>query len=55
LGFRVDEAGGVTHAKPLVVSLQGNWRSQTGERVVPLKGEFGDAGTLTIRWRFNTR
>jgi hypothetical protein len=53
LSFRVDEAGGVTHAKPLVVPLKGDWRSQTGEQVVPLKGEFGDAGTLTIRWRFS--
>jgi hypothetical protein len=55
LRFRVDEAGAVTHAKPLTVSLKGDWRSQTGERVVPLTGEFGDGGTLTIRWRFSAQ
>lgn len=49
--FRV----GVTPDKPLTVALKGGWRSQSGEQVVPLKGEFGDAGKLTIRWRFNAR
>jgi hypothetical protein len=39
--------------KPLTVALKGGWRTQTGEQVVPLKGEFGNAGNLTIRWRFN--
>ncbi len=53
LRFRVDAAGNVTHDKPFTVPLQGGWRSQAGEQVVMLKGEFGDAGKLTVRWRFN--
>lgn len=53
--FRVNAAGGVTHDKPFTVPLKGGWRSQTGEQVVTLKGEFGDAGKLTVRWRFNVQ
>jgi len=37
------------------VPLKGGWRSQAGEQVVALKGEFGDAGKLTVRWRFNVQ
>ena len=55
LSFRVNAAGGITHDKPITVALKGGWRSQAGEQVVALKGEFGDAGTLTIRWRFNVQ
>lgn len=51
--FRVNAAGGVTHDKPLTVALNGSWRTQAGEQIVPLNGEFGDAGRLTVRWRFN--
>jgi hypothetical protein len=46
---------GVRSDKPLTVALKGGWRSQAGEQVVPLKGEFGEAGNLTIRWRFNVQ
>jgi hypothetical protein len=53
--FRVNAAGGVTHDKPFTVPLKGGWRSQTGEQVMNLKGEFGDAGKLTVRWRFNVQ
>ena len=53
LRFRVDAAGGVTHDKPFTVALKGGWRSQAGEQAVALKGEFGDAGKLSIRWRFD--
>lgn len=53
--FRVNAAGSVTHDKPLTVALNGSWRSQAGEQVMALKGEFGDAGKLTIRWRFNVQ
>ena len=52
LRFRVNAAGAVTHEKPITVALKGGWRSQAGEQVAALKGEFGDAGTLTVRWRF---
>jgi hypothetical protein len=55
LRFRVDTAGNVTHDKPFTVALKGGWRSQAGEQVVALKGEFGDAGKLTVRWRFNVQ
>lgn len=51
LRFRVN-AGGVTHDKPITVALKGGWRSQSGEQVMDLKGEFGDAGKLIVRWRF---
>ena len=53
--FRVNAAGSVTHDKPFTVALKGGWRSQSGEQVVMQKGEFGDAGKLTIRWRFNVQ
>ncbi|MEA3194398.1 MAG: hypothetical protein QOD26_2731 [Betaproteobacteria bacterium] len=46
---------GVAYDKPLTVALKGGWRSQAGEQVVPLKGEFGEAGNLTVRWRFNVQ
>ena len=52
--FRVSAQGtGHMHDKPLTVPLKGGWRSQQGEQVVKLKGNYGDAGTLTVRWRFN--
>lgn len=38
--------------KPLTVPLKGGWRSQEGEQVVKLNGNYGDTGTLTVRWRF---
>ena len=50
--FRVNAVGGSTHDKPLTVALKGGWRSQSGEQVSNLKGEFGDAGKLTVRWQF---
>lgn len=53
--FRVNAAGGATHDKPFTVALKGGWRSQSGEQVVPLTGEFGDAGKLTVRWRFTVQ
>jgi hypothetical protein len=55
LRFRVNAEDGVTNAKPFTVPLKGGWRSQAGEQVVALKGEFGDAGKLTVRWRFNVQ
>lgn len=53
--FRVNAAGGATHDKPFTLALKGDWRSQSGEQVMALKGEFGDAGTLTVRWRFSVQ
>lgn len=50
--FRVNTGGGTTNDKPLTVPLKGGWRSQSGEQVSSLKGEFGDAGKLTVRWQF---
>jgi hypothetical protein len=55
LHFRVSAAGGALHDKPLTVPLKGGWRSQSGEQVVMLKGEFGNAGELTARWRFEVK
>jgi hypothetical protein len=52
LRYRVNAAGGIMHEKPFTVPLKGGWRSQQGEQVMYLKGEFGDAGKLTVRWRF---
>jgi hypothetical protein len=51
-GFRVNAAGGYMHEKPFTVPLKGGWRTQSGEQVMNLKGNFGDAGKLTVRWRF---
>ena len=54
--LRVTAAGGmVTSEAPITVALKGGWRSQSGEQVAMLKGEFGDAGQLTVRWRFNVK
>lgn len=54
--LRVTAAGGmVTSEAPIKVALKGGWRSQNGEQVAMLKGEFGDAGQLTVRWRFNVQ
>jgi hypothetical protein len=50
-GFRVSNTG-PTHEKPLTVPLKGGWRSQSGEEVINLEGENGEAGKLTIRWSF---
>jgi hypothetical protein len=47
--FRVNASGGY---KPFTVPLKGGWRSQSGEQVMDLKGNFGDEGKLTVRWRF---
>ncbi|MHB0968672.1 MAG: hypothetical protein ACYC7A_09945 [Thermoanaerobaculia bacterium] len=52
LRFRVNAKGDVTYDKPLTVALKGGWRSQSGEEVVALQGELGEAGKLTVRWRF---
>jgi hypothetical protein len=53
--FRVNAAGGITHDQPFTVPLKGGWRTQTGEQVANLKGEFGDTGKLTVRWRFSVQ
>ncbi|MDP2371458.1 hypothetical protein [Rhodoferax sp.] len=53
--FRVSASGGAVHDKPLTVALKGGWRSQSGEQVALLKGEAGNAGKLTVRWRFNVQ
>lgn len=37
---------------PLTVALKGDWRSQHGELIVPVKGDGTDGGMLTVRWRF---
>jgi len=55
LRFRVNAEDGVMDDKPFTVALKGGWRSQSGEQVVALKGKFGDAGTLTVKWRFNVQ
>ena len=50
--FRVSTQGSGAMSQPFTVPLKGGWRSQAGEQVLNLKGEFGNAGTLTVRWRF---
>jgi hypothetical protein len=49
--LRVSAEGGAM-PKPFTVALKGGWRGQAGEQVMNLKGDFGDSGTLTVRWRF---
>jgi hypothetical protein len=51
LVFRVGDDGAATTGKPWTVPLKGGWRSQSGERVVMLKGDAGEGGKLTVRWR----
>lgn len=54
-GFRVNAAGDYAHKTPFTVPLKGGWRSQAGEQVLNLKGNFGEGGTLTVRWRFSVQ
>jgi hypothetical protein len=51
LAFRVGEEGAATTGKPWTVPLKGGWRSQSGEQVIQLKGNAGEGGKLTVRWR----
>jgi hypothetical protein len=51
LRFRITADDAITMDKPLIVPLAGGWRSQSGLQVVMLKGAFGNAGKLTVRWR----
>lgn len=53
--FRTHAGGTMSPDKPFTVSLKGGWRSQSGEQVVMLKGEFGDAGKLVVRWKFTVQ
>lgn len=55
LHYRVSAAGSGGMEQPFTVPLKGGWRTQEGERVVNLKGRFGDGGTLRIRWRFEVK
>ncbi|ODV09646.1 MAG: hypothetical protein ABT20_10250 [Rubrivivax sp. SCN 70-15] len=48
LAFRTGAAG-----QPVTLPLSGGWRSQAGERVIPLEGRAGEGGTLTVRWRLS--
>ena len=47
-----DTNGSIMNAKLFTVPLKCGWRSQAGEQVVNIKGEFGNCGKLTVRWRF---
>jgi len=38
--------------KPFTVALKGGWHTQSGEKVVRVKG---DSGKLTVRWRFQAQ
>lgn len=54
--YRVSASGsGFMHDKPFTVALKGGWRDQAGEQVVKLPGQFGNGGTLTVRWRFKVQ
>ncbi|MEO8656277.1 MAG: hypothetical protein ABI409_19300 [Ramlibacter sp.] len=50
--FRVSTAGSGIQSQPFTVPLKGGWRSQSGEQVMNLKGDFADGGTLKVSWRF---
>ncbi len=53
--FRVSTAGSGIQSQPFTVPLKGGWRSQTGEQVMNLKGDFADGGTLKVSWRFTVQ
>ncbi|HEY1127963.1 MAG TPA: hypothetical protein VGF12_01045 [Roseateles sp.] len=46
LAFQTGAAG-----QPVTLPLKGGWRSQSGERVIPIAGQAGEGGKLTVRWR----
>jgi hypothetical protein len=48
-------AKGTMSTTPMTVPLKGGWRTQAGEQVVKLNGNFGDAGSLIVRWRFTVQ
>ena len=50
-------ADGKSNPALVTVALKGGWRSQSGERTVPMgagswHGASGDGGSLVVRWRF---
>jgi hypothetical protein len=49
LSFPVAAAG---DKEPLVVKIKGDWRRQTGEQTITLKGGRENSGKLIVRWRF---
>jgi hypothetical protein len=53
--FRVSTAGSGIQSQPFTVPLKGGWRSQSGEQVMNLKGDFADGGTLKVSWRFTVQ
>lgn len=55
MSFGVNAKGGATHDQPLIVALDGDWHHQSGEQVVAVEGQLREAGTLTIRWRFDVQ
>lgn len=55
LVYRVSAVGSGFQAPTFTLALRGGWRSQAGEQVVRLKGDFGNGGTLTVRWRFEAK
>lgn len=55
MSFRVNAKGGATNDQALVVALEGDWHSQSGEQVVTLEGPLREAGKLTIRWSFDVQ
>ncbi|MSQ99073.1 MAG: hypothetical protein EXR85_07260 [Xanthomonadales bacterium] len=55
MSLRVNAKGGATNDQALVVALEGDWHSQSGEQVVTPEGPLREAGKLTIRWNFAVR
>ena len=49
--YRVSATGSGIQSQPFTVPLKGGWRSQSGEQVINLKGDFGNGGTLKVSWR----
>ena len=54
LTFRTTADGNMS-GKPMVVPLEGGWRSQSGEQVIQMQGERGEGGTLNVRWSFQVK
>jgi hypothetical protein len=42
-------------AKWITVPLKGGQRDQSGEFAVNIKGDYGNGGKLTVRWKFKTQ
>lgn len=50
LSFGGNGPGNLRSMDPMTLAIQGDWRNQTGEKVVEMQGDYGETAKMTIRW-----